>query len=166
MVQDVYDIEKAHILIPKGSKVLARSLLVGNVNAAIQSRMGIAVDTMVLPNGKAIDFSRQAALDREGVAAIEGDTDYHLIEQFLGVAAFALLSTGTSRAGSGANEDTTFQGEFGQAARQQFSPLLQRYLQLVPTITLEAGTPMRIFLQEELFIFPWSTVGERYVSTQ
>ncbi len=165
VVQDVYDVAKAHVLIPKGSKVLARSLVVGNVNAAIQSRMGIAVQSVVLPNGTAIDFSRQAALDREGVAAIEGDTDYHLIEQFLGVAAFALISTGTSRSGSGANSDTTFQGELGQAARQQFSPLLQRYLQLVPTITLEAGTPMRIFLQEALYIFPWSTVGERYVST-
>ena len=101
VTQDVYDIDKAHVLIPKGSKVLAQSLLVSNVNALIQSRMGIAVQSMVLPDGTSIDCSRQAALDREGVAAVEGDADYHLIEQFLGVAAFALLTTGTSRAGIG-----------------------------------------------------------------
>ncbi len=165
IVNDVYDVSNTHVLIPSGSKVLAQSLLVPNVNAPIQSRMGIAVQAMVLPNGKSIDFSRQAALDREGIAAVSGDVDYHLLEQFLGVAAFALISTGTSRAGSGANSDTTFQGELGQELRRQFSPLLQRYLSLVPTITLEPGTPMRIFLQEELYIFPWSTVGARYVST-
>ena len=165
IVNDVYDVSNTHVLIPSGSKVLAQSLLVPNVNAPIQSRMGIAVQAMILPNGKSIDFSRQAALDREGIAAVGGDVDYHLLEQFLGVAAFALISTGTSRAGSGANTDTTFQGELGQELRRQFSPLLQRYLSLVPTITLEPGTPMRIFVQEELYIFPWSSVGERYVST-
>lgn len=164
VVDDVYDVKRHHVLIPKGSKVLAESLLIGNVNAPIQSRMGITVRTMVLPDGKTIDFSRQAALDREGIAAVAGSTDYHLIEQFLGVAAFAVLSAGTSRQGSGISNDNSFQGELGASARQQLNPIIARYLSLVPTITLAPGTPMRIFLQEEMWISPWKSVGHRFVA--
>jgi type IV secretion system protein VirB10 len=164
VVDDVYDVERHQVLIPKGSKVLAHSLLVGNINAPIQSRMGITVERMVLPNGQSIDFSRQAALDREGIAAVEGSTDYHLLEQFLGVAAYALLSAGTSRQGSGIANDSTFTGDLGASARQQFQPLVARYLSLVPTITLSPGTPMRIFLQEEMWITPWKPVGHRFVA--
>ncbi len=164
VVDDVYDVKRHQVLIPKGSKVLANSLNIGNVNAPIQSRMGITVRTMVLPDGKTIDFSRQAALDREGIAAVAGSTDYHLIEQFLGVAAFAVLSAGTSRQGSGIANDNSFQGELGASARQQLNPIIARYLSLVPTITLEPGTPMRIFLQEEMWITPWKSVGHRFVA--
>ena len=164
VVDDVYDVKRHHVLIPKGSKVLAESLLIGNVNAPIQSRMGITVQTMVLPDGKTIDFSRQAALDREGIAAVAGSTDYHLIEQFLGVAAFAVLSAGTSRQGSGIANDNQFEGELGASARQQLNPIIARYLSLVPTITLEPGTPLRIFLQEEMWVTPWKAVGHRFVA--
>lgn len=164
VVDDVYDVQRHHVLIPKGSKVLAQSLLIGNVNAPIQSRMGIAVKQMVLPNGTSIDFSRQAGLDREGIAAIKGSTDYHVLEQLLGVAAYALLSAGTSRQGSGIANDGSFEGEVGASARDQFRPLVARYLSLVPTITLEPGTPMRIFLQEEMWIAPWKAVGHRFVA--
>ena len=164
VVDDVYDVERHQVLIPKGSKVLAHSLLVGNINAPIQSRMGITVERMVLPNGQSIDFSRQAALDREGIAAVEGSTDYHLLEQFLGVAAYALLSAGTSRQGTGISNNSTFAGDVGESAREQFRPLIARYLSLVPTITLSPGTPMRIFLQEEMWITPWKPVGHRFVA--
>lgn len=164
VVDDVYDVAHRQVLIPKGSKVLAQSLAVGNINAPIQSRMGITVKQMVLPSGQSIDFSRQAALDREGIAAVKGSTDYHLLEQLLGVAAYALLSAGTSRQGSGISNDTTFTGDLGASARDQFRPLVARYLSLVPTITLEPGTPMRIFLQEEMWITPWEAVGHRFVA--
>ncbi len=164
VVDDVYDVKRHHVLIPKGSKVLAASLRIGNVNAPIHRRMGITVRTMVLPDGKTIDFSRQAALDREGIAAVAGSTDYHLIEQFLGVAAFAVLSAGTSRQGSGIANDNQFQGELGASARQQLNPIIARYLSLVPTITLEPGTPLRIFLQEEMWVTPWKAVGHRFVA--
>ena len=163
VVDDVYDVANHHVLIPKGSKVLAQSLVVGNMNAPIQSRMGITVKQMVLPSGQSIDFSRQAALDREGIAAVKGSTDYHLLEQLLGVAAYALLSAGSSRQGTGISNNSTFAGDLGESAREQFRPLVARYLSLVPTITLEPGTPMRIFLQEEMWITPWKAVGDRFV---
>lgn len=162
ITHDVYDLARRHLLIPAGSICTAKSVLVSNVNEPIQSRVGYVIKNLRLPNGKIIDFSRQVALDAEGVAAVEGEVDRHLLAQFLGVAAYALISDGSSFSGSGNNEDETFSGQVGENSRSQFSPVAQKYLSLVPTITLNPGHPVRIFIDEEVYITPWSSLGMNF----
>lgn len=164
VLDDVYDVSKRYILIPKGSTIDGRSLRIANVNEPIQARMAMTVNWIVLPNGHKIDFSRQYALDREGVAAIRDKVNRHFLAQFLGVAAYAVLTSESSRSGSGFNSDRTLSGDIGESARREFAPLAEKYLNLVPTITLRPGTPLRIYIAEELYIDPWSTVGEAYAS--
>ncbi len=164
VIEDVYDVSNRFILIPKGSAIDGRSLRISNINEPIQARMALTVNWVVLPNGHKLNFSRQYALDQEGVSAIKDEVNRHFLAQFLGVAAYALLSSESSRSGSGLNNDDTYAGEVGESARQQFAPLAQKYLRLVPTITLRAGTPLRVYISEELYVSPWSTVGESYAS--
>ena len=102
-------------------------------------------------------------LDREGVAAVKDKVNRHFLAQFLGVAAYAVLSSETSRTGTGFNNDSTFESDVGEEARRHFAPLAQKYLRLVPTITLRPGTPLRVYIAEELYITPWDTVGSEYV---
>ncbi|MDR4483106.1 MAG: TrbI/VirB10 family protein [Nitrospirales bacterium] len=144
------------MLIPKGLEG-AGSLVSwwGILMPPSKAEWGLPWNGWSCPMGNPLIFLGQAALDREGIAAVEGSTDYHLLEQFLGVAAYALLSAGTSRQGTGISNNSTFAGDVGESAREQFRPLIARYLSLVPTITLSPGTPMRIFLQEEMWITPW-----------
>jgi type IV secretion system protein VirB10 len=161
ITHDVYDLERRTILIPAGSICTAQSLLITNVNEPIQARVGYVVKNLRLPDGSVIDFSRQSSLDREGIGAVEGDVDRHLIAQFLGVAAYAMVADNSNYAGTGL-EDSSYSGQVGENARSQFSPLAQKYLSLVPTITLHPGTPVRIFIEEPVFIYPWSSLGNQY----
>ena len=161
--QDIYDIDYQHVLIPKGSEVLLKSVRIGNVNEPIQARMGLTVPWIILPNGKKIDFSKSSGLDREGVAGIKDKVDYHFLAQFFGVAAYATLSSSTSYQGSGANNDQSFMGNVSESARQQFAPLAQKYLSLVPTITIDAGQSMNIILEDELFLDAWSNIYSDYM---
>jgi type IV secretion system protein VirB10 len=39
--------------------------------------------------------------------------------------------------------------------REQFAPMAAKYLSLVPTVTLRQGLPMRIFIEDDLYITPW-----------
>ncbi len=162
VIEDVYDVSNRYILIPTGSAIDGRSLRISNVNEPIQARMGLTVNWIVLPNGHKLNFSRQYALDREGVAAIKDKVNRHFLAQFLGVAAYAVLSSETSRSGTGLEDDTTLAGDIGASMRREFAPLAQKYLRLVPTITLRAGTPIRVYIAEELYITPWATVGQNY----
>jgi len=155
LTRDVYDPSQRYVLLPTGAKIIGKTLMYKGVNQAINNRMIMTVNWLVLPNGKRVDFTKTAALDAAGAGAIEGDTNYHLIPQILGVAAYATLSTETSYSGSGDDSDTTYEGELGQSMREQFAPLAAKYLNLVPTVTLQPGTPMRIFIEDDLYLMPW-----------
>lgn len=160
---DVLDATNSYILFPKGSQLLIKAVGASGVNQVIQHRMAFTVQWLVLPDGNRIDFRKQSVLDRMGTPAVEADeVDYHITAQILGVAAYALVGTKTSYEGSG-DGDETFAGNFGEGARQQASGVAQKFLQIVPTQTIHAGQPIRILIEDEMFITPWKTLYENYV---
>jgi type IV secretory pathway VirB10-like protein len=163
VTHDVYDAAGNYIVIPKGSRITGRSLKIGNVNEPIQARMGLTVRWIVLPNGNRISFEKKsAALDQAGVPAIKDQVDYHLLAQFLGVTAYALVANEGSYEGTGANSDESFEGNFSESMRKQFSSLASKYLELVPTITLRSGTPLKVFLEDDLYAYPWEDIGQKF----
>ena len=161
--QDSYDVAGRYIIMPKGCIITGTSLLITSVNEPIQNRMGIAVKWLVLPNGSRISFENVSALDRVGIAAIKDKVNRHLIAQFLGVMAYAVLSSETGRTGTGEAADSTFAGDMGESTRKQFAPLAAKYLNLVPTITLRSGTPLKIFLEDDLYAYPWKKIDEKFL---
>ncbi|QLJ17419.1 TrbI/VirB10 family protein (plasmid) [Pseudomonas putida] len=161
--RDVYDIERRYVVIPKGTEITIGILRTRNVNEAISNRMAFLVKKGILPNGNEIDFSKSAsAADREGVGAIEDQTDYHLMAQFFGVAAYALVGTSTSRSGTG-DDQSSYAGDVGEGAREQTAPLAQKYLNIVPTQTIRPGQSFQIVLESEMYIEPWSDLYAKYV---
>jgi len=161
--RDVYDIERRYVVIPKGTEITIGILRTRNVNEAISNRMAFLVKKGILPNGNEIDFSKSAsAADREGVGALEDKTDYHLMAQFFGVAAYALVGTSTSRSGTG-DDQSSYAGDVGEGAREQTAPLAQKYLNIVPTQTIRPGQSFQIVLESEMYIEPWSDLYAKYV---
>ncbi|WP_227876462.1 TrbI/VirB10 family protein [Photobacterium frigidiphilum] len=161
--QDVYDLNYEYVLVPKGSEVMIKSVNASNINEPIQARVGLTVQWIIRPDGKRIDLSKSTGLDREGVAAIKDKVDHHFMAQFLGVAAYALVASESSYAGSGSNNDQSYLGNVGENVRQQASPLAQKYLSLTPTKTIRAGQSMNIILEDELFIEPWLDIYKDYL---
>ena len=160
---DVLDASNSYVLFPKGSTLMIKAVSASSVNQVIQNRMAFTVQWLVLPNGDRVDFRKQSVLDRMGTPAVEADeVDYHITAQILGVAAYALVGTSTSYEGTGDGNET-FAGNFGQGARQQASGVAQKFLQIVPTRTIHAGQPIRILIEDEMFVTPWKTLYENYV---
>ncbi|EDE1997657.1 conjugal transfer protein TrbI [Salmonella enterica subsp. enterica] len=164
ITHDVYDATNTYILAPKGSQLTIKAIRASGVNEVIQNRLAFTVQWLVLPDGNRIDFRKASVLDRMGTPAVEGDeVDRHLVAQIMGVAAYALVGTKTSYEGSGDGNES-FAGNFGEGARNQASGIAQKYLQIVPTVTLHAGAPIRIITEDEMFIKPWKVLYENYVN--
>jgi len=160
LTHDIYDATNSYVLAPKGSEFIIRVVKASQVNEILQSRMGFKVTWLVLPDGDRVDFSSSSGLDRMGTPAVEGDdVDRHLLAQFLGVAAYALVGTRSSYEGTGDGNES-FAGNFGQGARGQAGDIARKYLQVVPTTTLHAGAPVRVITEDEIFMKPWSSIYE------
>mgnify|MGYP000058614169 CR=1 FL=1 len=160
ITQDVYDADYETILFPKGTIIDGRSVRVANINEPIQARMGLTINWFVLPNGNRIDFSQSAsALDSMGIGAIKDDVNYHAMAQFLGVLAYAVVASETAgNVSSGFTGETNIKGDIGEGIREQFAPLASRYLSLVPTVTLNTGTPITVYIENEMHVEPWGTI--------
>lgn len=161
--QDVFDVTGEYVLIPKGADVILKSVRISNPNEVINPRVGTTVPWIILPNGNKIDLSKSTGLDREGLAGISDQVDRHLLEQFMGVAAYALIANETSYAGSGANNDSSYEGEVSQGLRDQASPLAQKYLALTATNTIRTGQSMNVIVEEEIYLKPWRNIYEDYL---
>jgi type IV secretion system protein TrbI len=164
ITHNVMDVSGRYVLIPAGSRVTGNVLHINNINQVINNRMGMTVTWIVRPDGSKVKFVSRA-LDSEGIGAIKGSTNYHLLAKFGGVAAFALLSSETDRADfSSDGQGRTFGSDTGEAFREQGTSIAQSYAGLVPTQTLHQGTPLRFFVSEDIYIAPWRSVFSKFVS--
>ena len=161
--QDIFDTTHEYVLIPKGAEAILKSVKVSGSNEVINYRLGVTVPWIVLPNGNKVDLSKSTGLDREGLAGMSDQVDRHLLAQFMGVAAYALVASETSYEGSGANNDASYVGDLSQGVREQLSPIAQKYLALTPTITIRSGQSMNIIVEEEIYLAPWRHIYEDYL---
>ncbi|ENH7396026.1 TrbI/VirB10 family protein [Vibrio vulnificus] len=161
--QDIFDTTQEYVLIPKGAEVILKSVKVSGTNEAINYRIGVTVPWIVLPNGNKVDLSKSTGLDREGLAGMSDQVDRHLLAQFMGVAAYALVANETSYEGTGESSDTSYAGEFSKGVREQLSPLAQKYLALTPTITIRSGQSMNVIVEDEIYLTPWRHIYEDYL---
>lgn len=156
----VHDIELENILLPAGTKIVGRSIQATGPNEAIQSRMGAIPLWAIRPDGKRIDFKKSASMDAAGVGALADQVDRHFLAQFFGVAAYAVIGLGPSTSNYGAEPDTSrdaFVREATGKGRDVGRKFAEKYLNIVPTVKIRAGTPMKIFIEDDIYVTPWES---------
>jgi type IV secretion system protein VirB10 len=151
VTQNVYDSPTGRILlIPQGSR------LIGDYDADVafgQSRVLLAWNRLILPDGRSIVLERQPAADPRGFAGLQDATDYH----WGGVLEAALVSTllGVgSEAGSGGDGDLARAIRRGtqDSVNRTGEQIVSRELNVRPTLTIRPGTPVRVLVTRDLVL--------------
>jgi type IV secretory pathway VirB10-like protein len=155
LTQPIYSIDNRTILFPEGTVIVGRTVRVGGPNEAINDRLGLMPTYLVRADGTPFKINQQAMLDELGIAGIPGDVDYHVGIQLAAIGAFvgvqALPNVVSAQGGATPSTTTTSPvPAFANQTSQAGENILQRYLTLVPTITVREGAPIRIFFQEEM----------------
>lgn len=151
VTQNVYDSPTGRILlIPQGSR------LIGDYDADVafgQSRVLLAWNRLILPDGRSIVLERQPASDPRGFAGLQDGTDYH----WGGVLKAALVSTllgAGAEFGSGSDSSLTralrrgTQDSINRAGEQ----IVSRELGVKPTITIRPGFHVRVLVTRDLVL--------------
>jgi type IV secretion system protein TrbI len=153
VTQNVYDSPTGRILlIPQGSR------LIGDYDADVafgQSRMLLAWNRLILPDGRSITLERQPGADPRGFAGLQDRTDYH----WGGVLKAALVSTVL---GVGAELGSGDDGNLVRALRRGSQDsitrageqIVSRELNIRPTLTIRPGLQVRVIVTRDLILSP------------
>jgi type IV secretion system protein VirB10 len=151
VTQNVYDSPTGRILlIPQGSR------LIGDYDADVafgQSRILLAWNRLILPDGRSIVLERQPASDPRGFAGLQDGTNYHWGGVLKAALVSTLLGVG-SELGSGNDGDLAravrrgTQDSINRAGEQ----IVSRELNVRPTLTIRPGFPVRVLVTRDLIL--------------
>jgi type IV secretion system protein TrbI len=158
VTENVYDSPTGRfLLVPQGSR------LIGVYDSQVafgQSRVLLVWTRLIMPNGRSIVLERQPGADTAGYAGLEDEVDNHWDALFKAALLSTLLGVG-SELGAGSN--TGNNGDIIQALRRGSSDSLnqtgqkvvQRNLNIQPTLTIRPGFPVRVIVNRDLVLEPY-----------
>lgn len=149
----VYAPRRDVVLIPAGSIVLGTAQAVTNGG---QRRLAVAFHRIMRPDGTDIPLDRASAASQRGDQGISSNVDNHYWSTFGAAGAIGLVAglaqTGTRYgAFDSAAGDVYRQGVSSSLANSGMR-ILDRYLNRLPTITVDEATPVKIVLMQDIQI--------------
>ncbi|WP_181176081.1 TrbI/VirB10 family protein [Mesorhizobium sp. B2-3-4] len=155
VTENVYDSPTGHIrLIPQGTR------LIGQYDNGVgfgQRRVLLVWTRLIFPNGRSIVLEREPGADAEGYAGLEDGVDYHWGELFKAAALSTVLSIGAQAGSSGQESD--IMRALRQGASDSISEtgqqIVQRQLNIAPTLTIRPGFPVRVIVTRDLVLEPY-----------
>ena len=157
VTENVYDSPTGKILlVPQGTR------LIGQYDSGIafgQRRILLVWNRLIFPNGRSIVLERQPGADSEGYAGLEDGVDYHWGELFKAAALSTLLSVGAEAGTSGQESDIirALRNGASDSINQTGQQIVQRQLNIAPTLTIRPGFPVRVILTRDLMLEPYGS---------
>ncbi len=154
VTENVYDSPTGSLLlIPQGTR------LIGAYDAGVtfgQRRVLLVWNRLILPNGRSIVLERQPGADASGFAGLEDGVDYHWAELLQAAGLSTLLAVGAELATD--EEDRLIRALRDGAQdtiNQAGQAIVQRQLQVAPTLTIRPGFPVRVIVTRDLVLEPY-----------
>ena len=138
------------------------------VNYKGSHRLFINFNRIILPNGPSIDLpsSKKAlkALDQTGALGVVSNVERHWFLQFGSGIFFGALDGLASIAQRNQNVFSTSAIVLGRTS-ENFERILEnimaQYSTIVPTIRVDQGKKMRIYLSDDMLISPYAKISDR-----
>jgi type IV secretion system protein VirB10 len=155
VTENVYDSPTGHIrLIPQGTR------LIGQYDNGVgfgQRRVLLVWTRLIFPNGRSIVLEREPSADAEGYAGLEDGVDYHWGQLFKAAALSTVLSIGAQAGSSGQESDImrALRQGASDSISQTGQQIVQRQLNIAPTLTIRPGFPVRVIVTRDLVLEPY-----------
>lgn len=153
VTQNVYDSPTGRILlIPQGARLIGEY---DSEVAAGQTRVLLAWDRLILPDGRSIILDRQPSADAGGYAGLQDRVDQHWGNLLKAAAISTLLGVGAELGAESEDALTRALRRGSQdTINQSGQQIVQRQLGVKPTLTIRPGYPLRVVLTRDLILEP------------
>ena len=150
LTNDIYSHDRQHLLIPAGSKVLGETK---KVDAFGQTRLAVLFHRLIMPDGYSVSFDQFKGLNQAGDVGLRDQVNNHYLRIFgvsLAIGALgAVAQGGTSGPLTASGTDLMRQG-FAQSTAQSSAQILDKFLNIMPTVTIREGHRVKVYLSGDL----------------
>jgi len=155
VTEDIFDsVTGSYLLLPRGSKIIGAY---DSVVAFGQSRALVVWHRIVMPDGTSIQIDNLPATDTAGYAGLSDQVDYHTWTLLKGVAMSTLLGVGSqaSFGNSNSNLVEAIRESTQESTNQAGQRIVQKALDIQPTITVGEGSLLRVVLHQDIVLKPY-----------
>jgi type IV secretion system protein VirB10 len=147
----VYSQDRQRVVIPAGARVLGKA---APVQSWGDTRLAVSFHRLVMPDGHSVTLDQFKGLDQIGDTGLKDQVNRHYLQVFGASIAIGALS-GLAQFGTTAGyAPSDFENEYRQAAGASLAAsagrVLDRYLNVLPTITIREGYRIKIYLTADL----------------
>jgi type IV secretion system protein TrbI len=154
VTEHIYDtVSGRFLLIPQGSRLVGKY---DNIIAFGQERALVVWQRIILPDGSSIVIDNLPATDTGGYAGLADEVDLHTWKLLKGVALATVLGVGSELVFGSTDSDLVkaLQQSTQSTINRAGQRLVERNLNVQPTITVRPGWPLRVIVHKDLVLRP------------
>jgi type IV secretory pathway VirB10-like protein len=156
----MYSHDHQHVIIPEGTVVLGEARKIGAAGLGQQRRMAVVFHRLIMPDGYSVDLDQFRGLDQIGEVGLKDKVNNHYLQVFgtsiaLGVVAGAseIMQGGGTITTSGSQ---AFTNGTAASVSQSATTILDRFIQMPPTITIREGRRVKVYFTQDLLLPAYS----------
>ena len=147
---DIYSHDRQHLLIPSGTKVLGEAK---RVEAFGQTRLAVIFHRLIMPDGYSVSLDQFKGMNQIGDTGLRDQVNNHYFKIFgasLAVGAIGGISEAQSSGLLNQTGIQSMEAGVGQSMGQTSQRILDKFLNILPTITIREGHRVKIYLSGDL----------------
>ncbi len=149
---NIYSHDRQHLLIPAGSKIVGEA---SKVDAFGQARLAVVFHRLIMPDGYSVNLDQFKGLDQEGATALQDKVNNHYTRIFGASVALGVLG-GVAQLGTGSvlnsGSADRLREAVGVGMADAGEHILDRFLNILPTVTIREGSRVKIYLSNDLLL--------------
>ncbi|MGO9083705.1 MAG: TrbI/VirB10 family protein [Candidatus Sulfotelmatobacter sp.] len=156
----LYSHDHQHVIIPEGTVVLGEAKKIGATGFGQQRRMAVVFHRLIMPDGYSVDLDQFQGLDQIGEEGLKDKVNNHYLQIFGTSIALGVIA-GASEITQGGGTITTsgsqaFTNGAAGSVSQSATTILDRFIQIPPTITIREGHRVKVYFTQDLLLPAYS----------
>ncbi len=156
----LYSHDHQHVIIPEGTVVLGEAKKIGAAGFGQQRRMAVVFHRLIMPDGYSVDLDQFQGLDQIGEEGLKDKVNNHYLQIFgASIALGVIAGAGEITQGGGTITTSGSQAFTNGAAgsvSQSATTILDRFIQIPPTITIREGHRVKVYFTQDLLLPAYS----------
>lgn len=147
---DVYSNDRQHLLIPAGSKLLGETKKVDTFG---QTRLAVVFHRALMPDGYSVSLDQFKGLNQIGDTGLRDQVNNHYLRIFgvsLAIGALGAVTEGGTAGSLNASSFDLMRQGFAQSTAQSSAQILDKFLNIMPTVTIREGHRVKVYLSGDL----------------